>query len=903
VKSLRVASLAGALLVSSGLVVNCRDHDVSQITGAVRSPPEELLPSTDRCVPGQTFQCMGGCGASLVGYQVCAADGRSYGPCMCPPLRANVPISSFPPNRYDGEVRIFPGSSLVGGTGQGGSASSSDALVGAACRRDADCGAELDCLTTDGDTLTAGGPAGGYCSRGCGGDADCQAIDLGSRCIGFAGARICVRSCASRATPPGVSKCLGRQDVMCVSVAALGQEEAAPQPQAGLCLPACQSDAQCGAGRFCDLGNGLCTTTRPEGDPVGSICDGADTCASGLCLTLSNRFEGFCSGFCRFGSAGCGFDGSQASQDAACVIAQVPGEGDGDRGFCLELCDTAADCREPGAACIPTAAGSLTRVCVVPTDAPPVTPPALPDAGPAGSPRIGEACEQDSDCGTGLDCLTQDSDPFGLGAGIPGGYCSAPCAGGGCPEPGSICVTTSPDSDGFCLRGCNPAGDRDCGSREALVCASFSNDPDATTGFCFPECITDADCGDGLACDATGSCGPEGGNGGAGGSGQEPEPTEPSTGSACQADDDCDTGTCLSPDQDPFGVGGGLPGGYCSAACGAGNPCTEPGTVCVNVGGGTSLCLRGCEPQAGGDCGERELTCIPFGSNQARGFCIPGCSGDEGECGERVCDPALDLCVDAPAAECEQNEDCSGDEVCVLPLGECVPAEPECVDDTDCDEGECDPETLTCGEPVERECEQNGDCAEGVCDTELGLCVDAPPECTSNAECGEQVCDLPEGVCIDSPTGCSSDAECGEQVCELSSGQCVPPAVSTCTLDADCDEGVCDTFEAACVPTPAIPVGGSCTADGDCALGLCEPLDDVNPVCSGFCVPRTAIGCEAYGSDAFCSQPFFQDAAGNLFGACLELCDITADCEQPSYVCSPLGATLNGRTGLCTPPL
>jgi hypothetical protein len=104
--------------------------------------------------------------------------------------------------------------------------------------------------------------------------------------VGFAGANICVRTCASRATPRGVSKCLDRSDVVCVSVAALGDEPPGAGPQRGVCLPSCQSDAQCGPGLFCDLGNGLCTSERPAGDPVGSVCAGAESCASGLCVTL-----------------------------------------------------------------------------------------------------------------------------------------------------------------------------------------------------------------------------------------------------------------------------------------------------------------------------------------------------------------------------------------------------------------------------------------------------------------------------------------------------------------------------------------------------------------------------------------------------------------------------------------
>src|SRR6185503_16488468 len=97
------------------MVVNCRDPDVSVITGATRELPSDgEQVAIDRCVPGQTLACMGACGAPSTGYQVCAADARSFGGCVCPPLSEFVAIPSLA-GRDDGERRIVSRGPLVAG--------------------------------------------------------------------------------------------------------------------------------------------------------------------------------------------------------------------------------------------------------------------------------------------------------------------------------------------------------------------------------------------------------------------------------------------------------------------------------------------------------------------------------------------------------------------------------------------------------------------------------------------------------------------------------------------------------------------------------------------------------------------------------------------------------------------
>jgi len=778
-------------------MVNCRDHDVSTLTGATYSaPPETSQTAIDHCIPGQTFQCMGGCGAPSTGYQVCAADGGSLGPCTCPPLRTLGPI---PPNADsgDGVRRIVSREALVGGLpiasssgsgsglGSGGSGGLGVAasVVGAACRGDADCGEGLGCITTGGGQLAGSGPAGGYCSASCTSDAACQAIDPGSQCIGLAGQNVCARSCESRTPKPGTSKCLDRTDVMCVSVAARREEPPGDGPQPGLCVPACQSDAQCGPGLFCNLTSGLCSNAPPAGAPLGSSCDGPESCAGGVCLPLGDGFESVCSAFCRFGGPGCGFDASDAQPGAACVFTQVPGETVGDRGLCLELCQTSLDCHETGAVCLPTDEGSDLSTCVVPVTLPPD-----PNAPGTGVP-IGKECSGDADCSGGV-CLSSDTDPFGLGGGFPGGYCSAACTSR-CAA-GAVCVGTS-DANRHCMKQCTPGplGAGDCAERQEFTCNALQ-----TGGFCRADCTLGGDCGDRVCDPRNGLCvePPPGG-------GPAQPPIEPVIGRSCERSEDCGNGfTCLSADTDSFAGLGGMPGGYCSAECGEGTPCPDADDLCLPFPDG-NFCLRGCDPSAENDCGSRaDAICAVLDPDQpTAGSCVALCASDA-ECGARICDPDLGLCVDAPVPECAQDEDCASTQACQS--GVCVAVPPPvlgCTANGDCPGGVCNPGTAACiaapAIAAGGACTANTDCVAGLCLTLAGtrfcsgLCVWGTDQ-GCEAYGIDAFCLLPlssdpnetrgvcTGLCNTAADCAQSGYECVETGATISgrTGTCLPPA-------------------------------------------------------------------------------------------------------------------------------
>jgi len=160
-----------------------------------------------------------------------------------------------------------------------------------------------------------------------------------------------------------------------------------------------------------------------------------------------------------------------------------------------------------------------------------------------------------------------------------------------------------------------------------------------------------------------------------------------------------------------------------------------------------------------------------------------------------VCDPIPGCCVD--------DVDCTDAEAprCDVLTHTCG----ECADDVDCDDGIfCTDDVCTDGHcanlpgPVEPPltCEQNCRCEIGV----GRVCDPVPGCCTSNTECSnpsEPICDLSVNQC----TGCTDDEDCSEPTprCNWQPGMgvCVE-----CIVDGDCDfpNEFCD-FDT-CVPVP-----------------------------------------------------------------------------------------------------
>jgi hypothetical protein len=244
-----------------------------------------------------------------------------------------------------------------------------------------------------------------------------------------------------------------------------------------------------------------------------------------------------------------------------------------------------------------------------------------------------------------------------------------------------------------------------------------------------------------------------------------------------------------------------MPGGYCSAECGLGNPCPAAGDQCLTFPDG-SFCLRGCTPGADEDCGPRgDAFCVVLDPDRpADGTCVALCASDA-ECGARICDPNLGLCVDAPVPECAQDEDCASPEICQS--GSCVAVsepepEPECASDGDCPGGVCNPSTSACiaapAIPVGGACNVNADCAGDLCVTLAGS-KSCSAACLWGTDQGcepygiDAFCVLPLpppdddlGVCTELCNTAADCAQAGYECVDIGvtisgrTGTCLPPA-------------------------------------------------------------------------------------------------------------------------------
>jgi len=135
-----------------------------------------------------------------------------------------------------------------------------------------------------------------------------------------------------------------------------------------VCLPQCNSDADCGGDLFCDPSDGLCRTTQKTGKGIGEPCTppgegGTDECR-GRCVSFIAESGGapltsMCAENCTAGSLpSCGWAGpSQGTADAYClftstVVADRGGAGLGDLGSCGQLCNCNGDCLNPELICV-----------------------------------------------------------------------------------------------------------------------------------------------------------------------------------------------------------------------------------------------------------------------------------------------------------------------------------------------------------------------------------------------------------------------------------------------------------------------------------------------------------------------------------------------------------------------
>jgi len=252
-----------------------------------------------------------------------------------------------------------------GGAGQGGAGGATTNTpdagqaandLGKACASASDCGGGLTCVLPTDTAFGGGGAAHGYCTKPCGAaDAGNACSPLGGVCVDLgttdAPAPYCMQGCTFGAAADRTTKCRGRDDVGCASLASGGGGVTLYA-----CLPMCAVDSDCPSGRRCDEATGVCMSgAAPSGTPLGSACaqtadGGADVC-SGFCLSSGSNgtvTARFCSRACVLGAASAcnlafGTAALAGASHGGCLLA-ITGADIGDIGFCSQECDTVADC-------------------------------------------------------------------------------------------------------------------------------------------------------------------------------------------------------------------------------------------------------------------------------------------------------------------------------------------------------------------------------------------------------------------------------------------------------------------------------------------------------------------------------------------------------------------------------
>ncbi|HYQ02820.1 MAG TPA: hypothetical protein VER96_29315 [Polyangiaceae bacterium] len=254
----------------------------------------------------------------------------------------------------------FAGAGRAGGRGRGGAGgggSSGNQMLGAECTNNADCGTGLICITASSTLLGDGGPSNGMCTMACTpGGTECSALKVGAECANFSLTSTpqgyCLDACEPGAPVDLSSKCWGRLDFMCVD---LGSTQSAP-----FCVPHCRSDAECGSGLYCDKSSvlGLCTKTKPVGDPAGTACapDAATNTCTGVCIPTSpvgtSPMTGVCGELCAVGSECLYGSGANPAPGGLCAGILSDDSGLLDLGYCLSNCSCSSDCSTlPGTLC------------------------------------------------------------------------------------------------------------------------------------------------------------------------------------------------------------------------------------------------------------------------------------------------------------------------------------------------------------------------------------------------------------------------------------------------------------------------------------------------------------------------------------------------------------------------
>lgn len=226
-----------------------------------------------------------------------------------------------------------------------------------------------------------------------------------------------------------------------------------------------------------------------------------------------------------------------------------------------------------------------------------------------------------------------------------------------------------------------------------------------------------------------------------------------------------------------------------------------------------SLCLPDTDAcRTDGDCDEGNF-CDDEGRCTPSAECSPSvpCARPD-----HVCD-FRGSCVPAPpTGQCNNADDCVGDELCIE--GVCTDPNEACEFDFQCGAGK----SCVNGECVIIGCGSNNDCPNGsTCST--GFCLPTPNQCTTSADCSNG--DLCVGGrcladCRDNAAACSALEVCGTD------GFCRPDVAPSafCSGDGDCAGGaVC---RSGVCRTPCVSGGVTTCQMFDVQFDSCEDRGD-----------------------------------------------------------------------------
>jgi hypothetical protein len=248
-------------------------------------------------------------------------------------------------------------SASAGAVGRAGSGSAGDTgsigILGTVCAVDGDCGAGFTCVTAGSDKFDGGGPSQGLCTATCTTDDDCAPLETGAGCVNMGTTAVpalyCLEACTQGDPVDPSTKCQGRVDFACADLATPSTDPTVMVTPDPFCVPRCRMDAECGTGLFCSPRSGLCSKTKPTGDPPGTPCDGNATtnnCA-GICVGFTTT-TAFCADLCS-GLTPCEYSGT--TPGGLCVGAFSQTFGGLDQGFCEPICTCSGECKFPTDIC------------------------------------------------------------------------------------------------------------------------------------------------------------------------------------------------------------------------------------------------------------------------------------------------------------------------------------------------------------------------------------------------------------------------------------------------------------------------------------------------------------------------------------------------------------------------